>query len=47
MKIEDPAFFDKLGAGHKPKYLWIGCRFRSYASYLMLLSSTCVASFLT
>jgi carbonic anhydrase len=21
---EDPEFFDKLGSGHAPKYLWIG-----------------------
>eukprot|EP00054_Salpingoeca_dolichothecata_P038075 m.12827 g.12827 ORF g.12827 m.12827 type:complete len:262 (+) comp8210_c0_seq2:31-816(+) len=25
MKAEDPTFFDKLGAGQSPKYLWIGC----------------------
>lgn len=24
MKAEDPAFFDKLGSGHKPTYFWIG-----------------------
>ena len=22
---EDPDFFTKLGAEHKPEYLWIGC----------------------
>ena len=27
---EDPRFFDKLGSGHAPKYLWIGaCAQRS------------------
>lgn len=25
MQKRDPAFFAKLGAGHKPRYLWIGC----------------------
>jgi carbonic anhydrase len=24
MKKEDPKFFDKLGAVHKPTYFWIG-----------------------
>lgn len=24
-KARDPGFFDALGSGHKPKYLWIGC----------------------
>eukprot|EP00590_Aulacoseira_subarctica_P004310 CAMPEP_0172434164 /NCGR_PEP_ID=MMETSP1064-20121228/70482_1 /TAXON_ID=202472 /ORGANISM="Aulacoseira subarctica , Strain CCAP 1002/5" /LENGTH=235 /DNA_ID=CAMNT_0013182363 /DNA_START=116 /DNA_END=819 /DNA_ORIENTATION=+ len=25
MKAQDPLFFDKLGAVHKPRFLWIGC----------------------
>jgi carbonic anhydrase len=25
MSTEDPLFFEKLGSGHKPRYLWIGC----------------------
>ena len=24
MKLDDPEFFDKLGATHKPGYFWIG-----------------------
>lgn len=24
-KARDPEFFDRLGAGQAPKYLWIGC----------------------
>jgi hypothetical protein len=24
VKSQDPHFFDKLGSGHNPKYLWIG-----------------------